>query len=604
MPFSTRYPDLFLHMQFTPFEKKSISEDMQEAHQWKSTLALDQIQALYVYGLGNHATLLLDWLKEDPGRHLIFLEDDLAALDAFSKLPQAKEILDHPQIHLRFATKPWDMLLEECAAEFSFDKIEVSALKKSDRFKKIKLSLLRKTVLWNALTTETILSHQLHDNIIPNLRRIPECSYINQWKDALKGVPIIICGAGPSLKLIAEDLRKARDHAVIIACGSALSALSHLKIRPHLGIAIDPNERELHCLSGCGYRDLPLLFGSRLYPRVFELFDGPYGYIRSGTGGSLESHVEQELGLNEPYLGYDLGREALSVTTLALSLAHFWGCNQIIFAGVDMAYAKEAVVKLSATEKSMILSQFAEAAMRPELHCGAHTQESRAPQWGDKMAQKGDFAVVESFTTASKEKHYADGVPVNAQLNTKEKRSSDQMIRRKGAEGHMVSTLIKWIMERDTIDRYAKNHPETTFLNASPGGLGFKHIPHKPLLEMGQASCNYDEKIRQLFQQTKIQKSADEIDQIFASLSQSLERCLEYFKLLQQEEPESGKSVLYQTDLETEIAYQLVLGSSKRALDRMGQKMEKEKWKFLEEATLAYLKALKGKGEILCSYGN
>lgn len=548
MPFSARYPDLFLHLQLTPFEKKSSSGNLQEALQWKSTLALDQIQALYVYGLEAYtAVVLLDWLKEDVNRHLIFLEDDLAALEAFSKMLQAKEILDHPQIHLRFAASPkaWDMLLEECAAEFSFDKIEVSAIKayeKLARYKKIKLSLLRKTVLWNALTTETILSHQLHDNIIPNLRRIPECSYINHWKDALKGVPIIICGAGPSLKVIAEELRQVRDHALIIACGSALSALSHLKIRPHLGIAIDPNERELHCLSGCGYRDLPLLFGSRLYPRVFELFNGPYGYIRSGTGGSLESHVEQELGLNEPYLGYDLGREALSVTTLALSLAHFWGCNQIIFAGVDMAYARE--------------------------------------------------------------KHYADGVPVNAQLNTKEKRSSDQMIRRKGAEGHMVSTLIKWLMERDTIDRYAKNHPETVFFNASPGGLGFKHIPHKSLLEIGQVSCNYDEKIRQLFQETKIQKSAVEIDQIFAALSQSLERCLECFKLLQQEEPSSGKSVLYQTDLETEIAYQLVLGSSKRALDRMGQKMEKEMWKFLEEATAAYLNALKGKGKILCPYGN
>jgi hypothetical protein len=541
MPFSTRYPELFLHLQFTSFEKKSISGDLQEAHLWKSTLALDQIQALYVYGLGLYAAVLFDWLKEDASRHLIFLEDDLAALDAFSKMPQAKEILDHPQIHLRFAASPhaWDMLLEECAAEFSFDKIEVSAQKayeKLARFKKIKLSLLKKTVLWNALTTETLLSHRLHENIIPNLRRIPECSYINHWKDALKGVPIIICGAGPSLKIIAEDLRKARSHAVIIACGSALSALSHLNIRPHLGIAIDPNERELHCLSGCIFRDLPLLFGSRLYPRVFELFDGPYGYIRSGTGGSLESYVEQELGLNEPYLGHDLGREALSVTTLALSLAQFWGCNQIVFAGVDMAYARE--------------------------------------------------------------KHYADGVPVKAQLIPTEKRSSDQMIRRKGARGHMVSTLIKWIMERDTIDRYAKNHPETTFLNASPGGLGFKHIPHKPLVELIQTSSNYDEKIRQLFQKTKIQKSAVEIDQILAALSQSLERCLELFKLLQQEEPSSGKSVLYQTDLEIEIAYQLVLGSSKRVLERRGLKknplvMEKEKWQFLEEVAVSYLNALK-----------
>jgi hypothetical protein len=49
----------------------------------------------------------------------------------------------------------------------------------------------------------------------------------------------------------------------------------------------------------------------------------------------------------------------------------------------------------------MILSQFVEAAMRPEPHRGAHTQESRGPRWGDKMAQKGDFAGAGSFATAS-----------------------------------------------------------------------------------------------------------------------------------------------------------------------------------------------------------
>ncbi len=42
--------------------------------------------------------------------------------------------------------------------------------------------------------------------------------------------------------------------------------------------------------------------------------------------------------------------------------------------------------------------------MRPEPHRGAHTPESRAPRWGDTMAQKGDFAEVGSVTTASSEK--------------------------------------------------------------------------------------------------------------------------------------------------------------------------------------------------------
>jgi len=51
----------------------------------------------------------------------------------------------------------------------------------------------------------------------------------------------------------------------------------------------------------------------------------------------------------------------------------------------------------------MILSQFVGAAMRPGPHRQAHTQVSRAWRWGDKMAQKGDFAGAGSFATASKD---------------------------------------------------------------------------------------------------------------------------------------------------------------------------------------------------------
>jgi hypothetical protein len=319
----------------------------------------------------------------------------------------------------------------------------------------------------------------------------------------------------------------------MIGCGSALSALSHLQIRPHLGLAIDPNDREYDCLKGCSYRDLPLLFGSRLYPKVFELFDGPYGYIRSGTGSLLEAHVEEELGMKDPFLGYDLGREALSITTLALSLAQAWGCNPIILAGVDLAYAQE--------------------------------------------------------------KHYSEGVPISARLDLAEKSAGEQVVQRKGAQGFRVPTLIKWIMERDTIDAYAKSHPETTFLNASSSGLGFKYIPHCSLQTIAKGhSTDYDEKMHQLMARTKTSATDQQVDEILKTVYGSLERCLELFQLLQQEENSSGKSVLYQSDLEGELAYQLILRPSKNALERVGQKesdpeWEQKQWKFLEEAASAYL---------------
>jgi hypothetical protein len=556
MPYSLKYPELALQLQFSSFDafepllqgsfwnaqrkKGWLYSAENEIAEWKATLSLDQTDVLYVYGLGlgHYALALREWLAENKSRHLVFFEDDLAVLDAFAQMPYAKEILDHPQMHLKWVPSPgaWDLILEDCAIEFSYDRIAVSALKayqKAPLLRKIKLSLLRKTVLWHSLTSENISGHLLHENIIQNLRRIPGCSYVNHWKEALKGTPIIICGAGPSLQKAAEELRRVRAKALIIACGSALSALSHLGIRPHLGIAIDPNGHEFDCLKGCAYRDLPLLFGSRLYPKVFELFDGPFGYIRSGTGSPLEGHVEEELGLNDPFLGYDLGREALSVTTLAVSLAQAWGCNPIVFAGVDLAYGSG--------------------------------------------------------------KHYAAGVPVAAKLNRNEQRAGEQWVRRKGADGYLVHTLVKWIMEKETLDRYAKNHPQTDFWKASAGGLGFKHIPFRSFegLFKKLPSADLDEKIQGLMKRTKMNISAGQVEAVLAPVRSSLQKCLEIFQHLQEEDGSSGKAVLYQMDLEEELAYRLVFRSTLGCFERIGQRKDPlsmgEKWKFLEEAARSYL---------------
>jgi hypothetical protein len=46
----------------------------------------------------------------------------------------------------------------------------------------------------------------------------------------------------------------------------------------------------------------------------------------------------------------------------------------------------------------MILGQFVGVATRPELCRQGHTRESRTWQQSGKMAKKGDFAGVESFT--------------------------------------------------------------------------------------------------------------------------------------------------------------------------------------------------------------
>ena len=498
-----RYPDLALYLQSAPPHAHVVFDEI--AVEWP-----EDVEAIYVYGLGK--------LKRFPSCHLIFLEDNLAALAAFADNP----LLAHSQVHLKWALTPhaWDKVLEECAAQFPFKKIAVVATPsyaKRANFRKIQESLQRRTLLWHSVTSEEISGHLLQPNVMENLQRLPHSSYVNSWQGAWEGVPAVICGAGPSLELVADDLRKVQDRALIIAGGSALSALSHLDIRPHLGVAVDPNPREFDCLKGCRYKDLPLLFASRLYPKVFELFQGPYGYIRCGSGGALESYIEEKLKLDDPYLGQDMGREALSVTTLAISLAHYFGCNPIVLAGVDLS-----------------------------------------------MTQR----------------HYAMGVSVESAFFSKG-------LKRLSSKGTFVKTTLPWIMERDTLDAYAKHHPETIFLNTSPGGLKFSHIPQAKLFDAlaGFPKSDIEEHLEALLRKTKLNISPKQIPALLKPIQSSVKKCKELIGLLQQEEVGSGKAILYESDLEQEEAYRLLLANPRLSFERLGQT---HVWKFLEEVVGAY----------------
>ena len=454
---------------------------------------LPEVDILYFYGLG-HLNCEA-WLGEH--RHIVFLEDRLARFK--SLIPS-----DHPRIHYKWVSC-WESVLEECVRTFPREKIEMMAVKKGPHFQKIRLQLMRTSILWHSVVSETISSHLLYKNIIPNLAKIPHSFYVNAWKDRYKNIPAVICGAGPSLKKSVSELQRLRDQAVVIGCGSALSALSHLGIRPHLGMAIDPNAREYDCLSGCRFRDLPLLFGARLYPKVFELFEGPWGYIRSGSGSALESYVEEACGLTDPPLGCDLGREALSVTTLALSLAHFFGCNPIILAGVDLAYDRGA--------------------------------------------------------------HYVEGVPVSVDS------SQEKLLRRKNKQGDWVKTVTKWVMEQQTIDQFAKTHPQTTWINVS-GGLGFKSIPDQTLATLEFPPIDPD------IEGVAMKATPDQIQEVFHRLKLSLDKSLELIELLQC--VEGGKAVLYEYELEEEPAYQLLLKAPRWEFERL---QATAPWNYLTEVS-------------------
>ena len=478
-----------------------------------SKVNLEKVEALYLYGagLGHYAFPLLSWLKEDPKRDLIFLEDDIEVMRLFFESKEASRLLSHTQIHFRFLLekKEWKAFLEERANEFPYEHIELIALesykkKNPKRVSKMRLHLMRRTTVHHAIHIDESYHHVLSRNVFANFPRASSGFYANLLRDTFNGTPAIICGAGPSLSSEMETLKTLEDQALIFAGGSAIAGLSHKGILPHLGVAIDPNFEEYHRFKSSSAFEVPLLYTNRLHPRVFETCNGPHGYIRAMTGGPVEKWWEEELGIKPLSLSEGFDLEALSVTTTCLELAVMMGCNPIILAGVDLAFTGE--------------------------------------------------------------KTYAAGIVNQAEVCFKQRdrdmRVSERLLKRKDRNGNPVYTLVKWVMESEAISRFAKKNKKTTFLSSTSGGIGFPGIPYRSLAELSfPAPFDLRGKVHQLIEKSRFSFGSNDclkrLEGSFQKGKALAEEALCELKRIRElkGDPENGRMVLYQMELEELEAY-------------------------------------------------
>ncbi len=434
------YPELLFLLSYTPVQHVLGAEDLhpgpiaEEVARFQAKWHLENVDIFYVYGvgLGHHYAALKPWLKEKRDRRLIFLEDDLAAIHALLSSEHAEDLLLDPQVVVRMISDPKELQgsLEELVSSYSCDRIEIAAIesyqkKKKRRYHQIRLKLLRLSAVYHAILAESLYAHKMLANLLRNIQQWPGSFLASGLKGKFTSIPAVICGAGPSLQASLPLLKTIEDRALIIAGGSTIAALSNQNIQPHLGIALDPNAEEFGRLKIASSYEMPFLYATRLQPDVFNTLNGERGYLISDTGGPCERYFEKEMEIEGDTIGPELGPEALSVTTLAIALAVEMGCNPILLSGIDLAYAGT--------------------------------------------------------------RRYAEGImpssTIDMQEKSREKKSPERLLKRKDIHGHYVHTLVKWVMESECIAAYAKQHPQTQFINVSDGGLGFPGIPNTAFSE-------------------------------------------------------------------------------------------------------------------------
>lgn len=526
--FIKRYPSYTF---FLPSKKSSFTKEkrylsstfLKKEKLWfESFKNIENLDNFFVYGLncGLSFPFFKSWLEKDRTRNLIYLEDDEESFSSFLASSHAKELLLNPSVHIffKFPFEESSKFLERCASNFFSGKIEVvkspslNFLKKSE-FDLIRSKLLRFSTYYMASYIDDLYSYLNFSNFYKNLEKLSSSFQLDLLKDKFKGLPAIVCGAGPSLYLERQNLKKIKNKALIIAGGSAIPALLSYGIKPHLGVVIDPNEEEAHRMKNAKEIDFPIAYSTRVHSSIFKYFKGALGYIGSIGEGLERVFLENSLNLKKDFvLGQNLSKEALSVSMMNLEIAHFLGCSPIILSGVDLSY------KNNKRYSPGVLKKYNRVLINKD--------------------DPGDFLV----------------------------KSKNRL------------TNIKWIMEKDAISSYKKNL-NIDLINTSRSGLKIDGVKHQSLKDVSkhfEKKEDIDDLMKKELSIAQYKISSDEISKLKEDLRQSLINSKNLISQIKDEvkslkESNSDKCssplmILYQRELEEQIAYKYFLSRPKKAL--------------------------------------
>lgn len=184
------------------------------------------------------------------------------------------------------------------------------------------------------LSTEIYFLNMWALNIFKNIRHksVP----IDRLLDSLKGRPAIIVSAGPSLDKNVHLLSRAKDHAFIMAAGSAIKILDSKGIVPHLRIALEAFP-DKSIFKDVDTESAPLIYGTILYHEILDEYKGEKVEMVV-TPEHLTQYIYERSGCS--YLDI---KTSGSVTTAALQILCMAGCSKVIFMGQDMCYTEDRV---------------------------------------------------------------------------------------------------------------------------------------------------------------------------------------------------------------------------------------------------------------------
>lgn len=215
---------------------------------------------------------------------------------------------------------------------------------------------------------------------LPHIASLPSVAAVG---DSLRGRPMLIIAPGPSLDRNIQLAHQWKGKAVIATFSHTLTALLAANLVPDLVITVDANALQYHFKGYPLERVAAMVSGATVNPDLFEM-PAPRHLIL-GSNAGVDDWLARLLGEQMVVPGGG------SVATTAASLAVRWGCDPIVFIGLDLSFSDGRYYAASSCDSQL--------RVRPLGDGGAYVLEG----WSDGVlamrAKNGQFNsdVEESF---------------------------------------------------------------------------------------------------------------------------------------------------------------------------------------------------------------
>jgi len=169
-------------------------------------------------------------------------------------------------------------------------------------------------------------------NLLQNIPEIFKMKPISLLFGIAKDIPVLVCGAGPSLHNDLSLISKYRDKFILICVDTALNVLHNHDIEPDLIYSVDPQTINKSYLEGYNGNGIIVFDPTSCYHTLRLPGNFSNGFFTSSPFPLIKlitNYAIQEVG-DVPFGG--------SVSTNAISLAELMGAKNVLILGQDLAF--------------------------------------------------------------------------------------------------------------------------------------------------------------------------------------------------------------------------------------------------------------------------